>query len=183
MSHPGSCRSPQDGPPREGTWLPAGQNSRASQSKGKAGLFRETHIPQAECRYSQKMRVALEHRVIGFFGLCNLHRLMGLMRKMFLLLWGRVGISQELSHCPIFGFFFFFGSYQNCHCVRRSDFWFYKEGIMSQMSMIGYFQSHLDFSWFQLIFIAIPIALPALYCVLCLTLLSQGHVTKAWKTA
>ena len=37
--------SPWDRMPNEGPWLRAGRNSRASQNKVKAGLFREIHIP------------------------------------------------------------------------------------------------------------------------------------------
>ena len=39
--------SPWDRPPREGPCLCARKNSRVSSSKVKAGVFRETHIPQA----------------------------------------------------------------------------------------------------------------------------------------
>lgn len=45
--------SPWDRPPREGPWLLAGKNSRVSQSKEKAGLFREILTPQTECVISQ----------------------------------------------------------------------------------------------------------------------------------
>ena len=45
ISHPGTHVSPQDRPPSEGPWLHAGKTSRAIQSKVKASLFREIHIP------------------------------------------------------------------------------------------------------------------------------------------
>lgn len=47
-SHPRSWVSPWDKEPSEGPWLHVGKNSRMSHGKGKAGLFREIHIPQAE---------------------------------------------------------------------------------------------------------------------------------------
>lgn len=42
MSCPGTCRGPSDGPPSEGAWLCPGHPWRASQSKGKASLFKDT---------------------------------------------------------------------------------------------------------------------------------------------
>lgn len=42
MSCPGTCKGPSDGPPSEGAWLCPGGPWRASQSKGKASLFKDT---------------------------------------------------------------------------------------------------------------------------------------------
>ena len=49
ISWPGTCVSPWGGLPSEGPWFRAGKSSRASQRKMKTSLFRETHIPLAEC--------------------------------------------------------------------------------------------------------------------------------------
>ena len=43
-SRPRNWASAWDRPPSDGSWLHAGKKSRASQSKKKADLFRETHF-------------------------------------------------------------------------------------------------------------------------------------------
>ena len=47
------------------------------------------------------MRVAPGHGVVGFYGLSNFTGYQ--MGGISLLFQGRVGISQELGHCPLFG--------------------------------------------------------------------------------
>ena len=54
-SCPRSLASSRDGPPSERPWLHTEKNSRAaSQSKMKASLYGEIHIPQAELGPSQR---------------------------------------------------------------------------------------------------------------------------------
>lgn len=64
---------PWEGPMSQGPWLPAGENSGVSQGKVKASLFRETHIPRAECRPSQKLRMP-GLQGLRFYGLVNFIR-------------------------------------------------------------------------------------------------------------
>ena len=59
ISQPGTHVSPQDRSSSEGPWLCPGKNARVSQSKVKASLFREMHIPLTVCCQSQRVRVAL----------------------------------------------------------------------------------------------------------------------------
>ena len=47
-----------------------------------------------------KVRATPGYGVIGVYGLSNF-----IVGGIFLLFWGRVGISQELGHCPLFGLF------------------------------------------------------------------------------
>ena len=61
--------SPWDEPSSEGPWLCTG-NFTLTCSKMKEGLFREMHIPWAECDQSQTVRID-PGSGCGFYGLGN----------------------------------------------------------------------------------------------------------------
>ena len=54
-------------PPRMGSRLHAGKNSRANQRKVKEALFREIHPPQTECEPAPKARGAPEYGAVSFY--------------------------------------------------------------------------------------------------------------------
>lgn len=67
-------------------------------------VYLERHITEAEMWSVSEGRVVPGHGVVYFYGLSNFIQWVG---GIFLLFWGRVGISQELSYCPLFGFLWF----------------------------------------------------------------------------
>ena len=63
--------SPWGRPPSEGPWPYVGKNPRASQGKVKASLFKEIHIPQAECSPLRSREQPWAVGVVSFYGLSN----------------------------------------------------------------------------------------------------------------
>ena len=116
ISQPGTHVSPQDRSSSEGPWLCPGKNARVSQSKVKASLFRETHIPQTELTLTISESESSPRVWGGLFLRAELFHIL-MSGRNSPATSGKGGDFQELG--ILFGLLW---SILTCHDIRRSYF-------------------------------------------------------------